>query len=181
MAVMKVFVVTQGEYSDYCIRAAFSTQEGAQRFIDAGGGESIENYECDEWTPDHGEWAFDFDLESGECTLEFYRANTSVPTADAYANTTHPGDPIRITVKHGNRERAIKVARERYTKIRAQWDEAVALVSAAPDRGHAWAQQRFILDVALVLAGEKQLPSEANASLYDMWLRAALRRPHAAE
>jgi hypothetical protein len=54
--VTKVFIVTSGEYSDYGISAVFSTEEGAQRFIDVRGTGrwdyyQIEEYELDEDAP----------------------------------------------------------------------------------------------------------------------------------
>lgn len=37
---MKVFIVTEGEYSDYQIKAVFSTKEKAEKYIDTHGNDT---------------------------------------------------------------------------------------------------------------------------------------------
>lgn len=51
---MKVYIVTQGEYSDYHIEGVFSTREKAQEYLDHIGSAwnaGIEEYNIDEETP----------------------------------------------------------------------------------------------------------------------------------
>ena len=47
----KIYMVTSGCYSDYCINAVFSTREKAEEYIDGGNAYSdsdIEEYDLDE-------------------------------------------------------------------------------------------------------------------------------------
>lgn len=48
MARIKLYAVSEGEYSDYRIRAIFSTRTKAQAFIQRGGGDDVEEYVLDE-------------------------------------------------------------------------------------------------------------------------------------
>ena len=44
---MKIYVVTEGEYSDYCIYGVFTKEKKAERYAYLIGG-SVEEYEADE-------------------------------------------------------------------------------------------------------------------------------------
>lgn len=51
---MKVYIVTQGQYSDYHIEQVFSTREKAQEYLDHignGNDADIDEYNIDEETP----------------------------------------------------------------------------------------------------------------------------------
>ena len=48
---MKVYVLTEGEYSDYRVNAVFSSQTAANAAKDAGAGESIEEFELYDAVP----------------------------------------------------------------------------------------------------------------------------------
>jgi hypothetical protein len=55
--VATVYLVTSGEYSDYGIRAAFSTKEKAQEWIDSWDGKGIYGHEVGDFEIE--EWALD--------------------------------------------------------------------------------------------------------------------------
>lgn len=73
---MKVYVVTRGEYSDYCISAIFSTHEKAEEYMGGFPGEfnEIEEYELDSEQP----------LVMGKCWVANLRLDGSeyMPTFD---------------------------------------------------------------------------------------------------
>lgn len=66
---MKIFIVSFGEYSDYCIAAIFSTREKAQRYAkEFGTKNEIDEYLVDEQDNKTSRMAFitHIDLETGE-------------------------------------------------------------------------------------------------------------------
>jgi hypothetical protein len=129
-----IYIVTEGEYSDYHICAVFRTREEAEVFLIAGGGDHIEEYVFDKWSPQQGKCVFEFDL-SGNLVKETLEADLTKPEFEKYDTQIRcDHNPltgqfdmptIRITIYSRDRERAIKIASERYTRIRAVFDEAM--------------------------------------------------------
>ena len=164
---MTVYVVTQGEYSDYRIVGIFGEQnkQMAENFVAHGGGDECEPWELDTWIPDQGSWDFAFDCANGIVLSSRQSANLVQPSGDATAHTWFWGDPITITVRHGNRDAALKIATERYAKIRANLDQAVELLKNSryakdEEKGYP---QGTALQIAEILAGLRSPPDTDSA------------------
>ena len=67
----KVYLVTEGEYSDYTVKAVFATLQAAEAFIEVDGGEVDERTLYD-GVPPRGRWY----------SVERYRRGTSEPFGD---------------------------------------------------------------------------------------------------
>lgn len=118
-----VYVVTDGDYSDYRIEAVFSTQEKAEAYIARRGehsewfGGRVEQYDLDN---------MDTDWLAGR--VKCWDVWMKVESADVYKVDLHDGDPQNdmemprlyegqvnfcICVLADTQERAVKVAMER--------------------------------------------------------------------
>jgi hypothetical protein len=132
----KVWVVETGEYSAYQVRAIFAeeNEEMAREYAKGVGSEPRE-WVLDTWTPDQGRWEFDLNLE-GDVVREKFEAlieGKEDPEGESRReySTRFRKDVITIAVRHGERARALKVASERFTKIRSFLDEADERVARA--------------------------------------------------
>lgn len=162
-----VYVVTQGQYSDYGIMAVFRAKQEAEAFVAAHGGDKIEEYDFAVWEPEMGKWSFEFNLSDGMVGRETLEASLKEPTSQIVANTWRWKDPLVITVAHGDRERALKIASEYYTQIRAVWDAAEAKARTIPERDPhkgifqggltVTDPQGLALDIAKILSGKQRL------------------------
>lgn len=161
-----VYVVTSGEYSSYQIDGIFATQQEADGYAAVVDGAEVTPWELNKWTPDHGKRSFDFNLK-GEIVSERYEASVD-PIAEAEVVNEYEADAglIGIEVNRGNRDLAVKIASELYTRIRAHYDIAhdltVQKFQGTPnwkqfnDIGESYGRasvHRHALDVARVLAG----------------------------
>lgn len=171
---MKVYLATTGEYSDYRIRAAFSTKEKAQEFLDAQTDYSprVEEFEVDEWTRDMGRWTFDFRLVDGMIQKEEYDVWLEEQPDEAKTSMSLGAEMLAVTVYHGNKERAKKVASEIYTRIRANLDEAEERVRRLAPEG--FMVRPMVLQVAKVLAGIVNEQSYHPTSIAGLALQRAL-------
>ena len=168
---MKVWIVTDGEYSGYAIKGVFSTEARASEFKSAGGGDATEEHEMDSWQDDQGSWDFAFDRATNQIVSEEQNANLEPASDRARAYTWRPEDPIHVTVYTANRDRAVKIAAERFARIKAVWEDAVkASKMAQSDCGYPSA---FILDIAEVMAGIEP-PPEPTGSMHSNFVRKAL-------
>lgn len=168
---MKVWVVESGEYSDYGIDAIFSTRELAEAFVAAEGGESVVEWDLDQWESNKGTWTFEFDLATGNIIEASGKAGLAPASDQAQEATWGKGSPIRIWVDTYDRERAIKIASERFFKIKSFWDDAERMASAA-DYSPSYSQG-FVLAIAKVLAGLEAMPA-ANGSIHSNAIRKAM-------
>lgn len=120
---MKVYIVTQGRYSDYHIDRVFSTREKAQEYLDHIGNDNdaeIEEYNIDEETP-RGVFAYrviiyDYPDKDTEVRLwsssEFYK--------DTFHYHTYKGKKsYQFDIETKDAPHAIKIASERLMQIKA--------------------------------------------------------------
>ncbi len=168
-----VWLVEQGEYSDYHVAGIFSTEMQAREFAshyksDAG----VREYELNIWTEEQAQFIFTFDLQGNiTATSEVAFTDPAPPEDEAQSGCVNSGE-ILISVNRGPRERAVKIASEYYARIRACLDEANVRVETAHalgrlqcygmGRGGSWLAH----GVARILAGLDKLPARENASMY---------------
>ena len=120
---MKVYIVTQGSYSDYHIDRVFSTIEKAQEYLDHIGNDNdaeVEEYNIDEETP-RGVFAYrviiyDYPDKDTEVRLwsssEFYK--------DTFHYHTYKGKKsYQFDIETTGAPHAIKIASERLMQIKA--------------------------------------------------------------
>ena len=122
----KVYIVTSGEYSDYCVEGIFSTKEKAKdlkKVVD--GNNPIKEYELDK--PIYG-WMFavriEMDIE-GNTTHSSYLKQRVNMRFDKYFYNGY----LHIDIKSDSLERAIKVVNEKRIQILAnnEWGNDKAL------------------------------------------------------
>lgn len=126
-----VYMVTEGEYAAYRIVAIFSERTIAEKFVAERGGDKFEEWILNDtdWQSGQGLYDFAFNL-AGDIVKETLQARLS-PTAEERHYGCHwdrPNVPtaradeddqlVRIEVQCENRERAVKIAAERYARIR---------------------------------------------------------------
>lgn len=172
---MTVYVVTQGEYSHYCIKGVFSTKEKAQEFVSKNGGDTVEEYEMDQWKGIEGTYQVCFSLLTGEILSEKPHAIAALDE-DAEEEAMYPwrNDAIAVRVCTLDRERAVKVAREKFTRLRVFWDKArVRAASVLKPNEYETHMRLLVFRVASVLAGFDQIPTDDSG--YAVWTRAALK------
>jgi hypothetical protein len=156
-----VWLVEEGEYSDYKVLAIFSTEDAAKQFTEHRKESSYREWELDTWTEDRTEFIFQFNL-AGELVSESEEAYIKDPHEDSnsvYAWGTHESKDVRIRVaRNGPRARALKIASERYVRLRAYLDEAEERVSRSGIKT-GYGEEQLVVDVAEILAGTQQLPT----------------------
>jgi hypothetical protein len=168
----KVWIVEEGEYSDYQVLAIFATELAAAEFVDHRKTASYRAWPLNTWLPEQARYSFWFDL-SGNIVAEQETAYTeSVDEAPVWEYRQGP-DQIHIAVCKGPHERAVKVASERYARIRAHLDKADEMarkstLSKEPSymKGHYLSQAT---EVARVLAGLAEPPTPP-LSKSDEWV-----------
>jgi hypothetical protein len=156
--VNKVWVVETGEYSDYQVRAIFA-EENQQMATDFARGFGVEPTEwtLDTWTQEQGEWRFDFDFAGNIVGEEFTPNMDPVPDEPGPVQANAWNAPeISIRVYRGEREHALKIAADRFLRIRAFLDEAIERCSRAKFRKIY--KYGTALRVALILAGLGAVP-----------------------
>lgn len=146
-----VWTVEEGEYSGYCVLAIFGTEEQAKTFCEHREQASYREWTLDTWTTEQATFRFEFDM-SGNIIAEHETAKTDSPS-DAIAQGRHGRDEIVIEVHRGPRERAVKVASERYARLRAFLDEATERTDKALPEVDEHLRTMTSLLVAQVLAG----------------------------
>ena len=128
----KVFVVTSGEYSAYCINRVFSSEEKAKEFIKItrdlyGGTFNIEPYELDAPMPTYKEYLFfeayieddvviksnfEFYLADGPTDIKFFRQiNGSYDKVCIGTVQLRQGESIESA-----KERAVKLVQDEFYK-----------------------------------------------------------------
>jgi hypothetical protein len=145
----RVYIVTEGSYSDYHIVAVFSTEEQAKAFCAESKGAEFAEYPVDDarWNPGLGEYEFAFDLDgnikaeehkaqllndSGQ-RLELEQSDNGYLTLEkrhVYNGSDEPR--VYITAFSASREKAVKIASEKYTRVRAHLDEAMEVTKRTP-------------------------------------------------
>lgn len=127
---MKVFIVTEGEYSDYQIKAVFSTKEKAEKYIDTHGNDTvnIEEYELDSYDEEDADlFMVSIREDKGEIQdADFMKANKKY-YRDGLFITSSPISSFwgfdrvwyfYIACDSGNK--AVKIASKRLMQIKVQ-------------------------------------------------------------
>ena len=119
----KIYVVTSGCYSDYRIERVFSTRELAEEFIDHDAYCDIEEYVLDGEMPPRKEIVFSIMLDLN--TKEVISLGTGNEKEKDYVHVDVDSGQkqrkyIMFYIKSDSRERAIKVASERFGEVIAQ-------------------------------------------------------------
>lgn len=121
----KVYLVSDGEYSDYRIMQAFSTRELAQEYVNECGGD-IEEYLLDvnwrEGIKNYKRGYLPFNIIYNISDNDYVATEWKYSTGDNYVNYCLPsGDDktwtIRCLAKDG--QHAVKIANERISQIKA--------------------------------------------------------------
>lgn len=121
----KIYIVTSGEYSDYRIDAVFTTKEKAVNYLEQHGTcYNIEEYNIDEEVKKKTQlWYIMFCIEDGnllEANPTSFNRDKMVDTCSIF----YPFDIVRkpyifFYVDADSMDRAIKIARERFTAVKA--------------------------------------------------------------
>ena len=139
----KVYLLTQGSYSDYHIVAAYSTKERADAGLAKYTRDSseytmakLEEYELDSYIPITDYWISAILKDgtvSGAKRDVLYPSDT--PRRKAGANFYQSG--VEFYIPTDDKERAIKIALEKWTQIQAQnmWGNNRALSILMGDDG----------------------------------------------
>ena len=120
----KIYVVTEGEYSDYHIDAVFSTKEKAVEYIGQHGTDySIEEYDLDEEVvKEERLWRVEFDIENGKLVTSYpttYQVEENRDTCIVSEYLASKRRYITFFVDADTVDRAIKIASERYASVKA--------------------------------------------------------------
>jgi hypothetical protein len=184
--VSSVWLVEKGDYSDYHIIAIFSTQSQADEFVSHHKEASVREWELNTWTEEKTTFEFVFDL-SGNLVKEEEHAYIKDEDHDgnprdldvrAHSQSDRTGtlDNVKIYVNRGPRELALKIASERYTKIRAYLDEAqertvlAADVDGLAEYRKVCGAHNLSVSVAEVLAGIVPVPDPPKCGYdYEHW------------
>ena len=116
----KVFVVTSGEYSDYCIERVFSTRKKALEYLDTKDDEyTLEVFDLDEPVERKTQlYEISFELDKKKVI------DVDIYWDESYKDMIHIGGryfrnkkTLDIYVESDSRKRALKIASERYGAI----------------------------------------------------------------
>ena len=119
----KVFIVTSGEYSDYGINAVFSTRELAEQYLDTKDDDyGIEEYDLDEpIVKDVKLFGVKIKLGNKEVQKCFIESCISKKDCfeyyDKHSTYLDEGEGIIFYIESDSRERAIKIASERFGAV----------------------------------------------------------------
>ena len=126
----KIYIITSGEYSDYCINAVFSTKEKAEEYVQQHGTNyRVEDYDIDEEVvkKEIKIWGvimrFD-NFEVVECNTGFCGDGWGSHMKDTfkyYLNWVNQ-ECVSLYVEADCMDRAIKIASERIAQIKANKD-----------------------------------------------------------
>lgn len=119
----KIYIVTEGEYSDYHICAVFSTREKAEEYVQCHGTDyNIEEYDLDEDVERFVKlWRVAVAIKNNEiietCPTE-YKVEEMTDTCHIEVNWH--GEPfIYFYVQSETMDKAIKIASERFAAVKA--------------------------------------------------------------
>lgn len=119
----KIYIVTSGVYSDYCIDAVFSTEEKAEEYIQQhGNGFNIEEYELDTNVEKKTQlWLITFKEDGGDVGASVQNYNNESRVDTCFISPSWRGNDIYIFfyVNADSMDRAIKIARERYAAVKS--------------------------------------------------------------
>lgn len=125
----KIYIVTSGEYSDYSIKAVFSTKEKAHKYIQQHGtGFSIEIFDIDEEVKKEIKiWRVEirFDnFEVSECLAGLWGDGWDSDMKDTFEYYLDWEDKeyIHLFIEADCMDRAIKIASERIAQIKSNKD-----------------------------------------------------------
>lgn len=125
----KIYIVTSGEYSDYCIQAVFSTKKKADEYRQQHGTDfSIEIFDIDEEVKKETKiWRVEMRFDNfkvSECTAELWGDGWGSHMKDTfeYIFGWEEIEYIRLYLEADSMDRAIKIASERIAQIKANKD-----------------------------------------------------------
>jgi len=117
----KIYLVTTGEYSDYQVKAAFSSKEKAQALIDDYLGEKandLEEYELDEVTVKPGLHVFAVNLKRNGDLIYCMICSHTVRNCGPDSIIVFEGKRnFMVYIRAETRAKAIKIAGEYRTKL----------------------------------------------------------------
>ena len=100
----KIFLVTDGEYSDYRVRAVFSDKEKADEFARLGNYERVEEYPLDIEFKDPGYDTYRVEInERGSSFVQILPriGNKGIPIKECWLRTWKDSDPTSISYREG--------------------------------------------------------------------------------
>lgn len=122
----KIYIITSGEYSDYRINAVFTTKEKAVDYVEQHGTYyNIEEYEIDKDVEKKTQlWCIVFFVEDGnlsEAIPTSRNRNELVDTCYIFDTYDYEKEKsfIRLYIDAESMNRAVKIARERFTAVKA--------------------------------------------------------------
>ncbi len=125
----KIYIITSGEYSDYCIQAVFSTKKKAQEYRQQHGTDfSIEIFDIDEEVKKEIKiWRVTMRFDNFkvfECTTGLWGNGWGSHMKDTfyYWLDWEGTEYIRLYLEADCMDRAIKIASERIAQIKANKD-----------------------------------------------------------
>ena len=126
---IKIYIVTSGEYSDYTIEAVFSTKEKAEEYVQQHGTNyRVEDYDIDKEVKKETKiWRvkmrFD-NFEVSDCLDGLYGDGWDYDSKDTfeYYLDWNKKEYIRLYIEADCMDRAIKIASERIAQIKANKD-----------------------------------------------------------
>jgi hypothetical protein len=159
-AMKSVWIVEEGEYSDYQVLAIFPTECAAKQFAEHRKKSGYREWALNTWTEDRTLFRFQFN-RAGEVVAESEEAYIEEPQKEwptVHVHGFHHNKNIGVSVRrNGPRERALKIASERYARLRAFLDEAEARVLRSGIKT-GYGEGQHVVDVAEILAGTQKLP-----------------------
>ncbi len=176
----KVYIVTSGEYSDYSIQGVFpeADKAKAEEYARLCNGNAEEWDLSGEWTKDQGKFQFGFGLD-GSILYEKYEPHIESLTDLNVSQHCHHHEGVTgplciyVTINRGNRDLALKIASERYTRIRASMDDAMVLVDRIKVDHEHFRPMLYVM-VAEVLSGIAKAPDPPKCG-FDHIILQALR------
>ena len=121
MGTKKIYIVTEGSYSEYHIEAVFSTREKAEEFMDTKDDEaSIEEFELDapvQRTVTTWEIGLDLSTKKVRSIKSWTSRQKDLVMIGGTSLLADKENIIAFTIESDSRERAIKIASERYGAV----------------------------------------------------------------
>lgn len=119
---IKVYIVTQGDYSDKHNVAVFTSQALADECVERGGGDSVEEYELDRTMALSGlsYWEVSMSRDGNEAYAE---SIGPLPERATNGSTDHPSLSNKMYwfyILASDREHAVKIAAERHAQVIAE-------------------------------------------------------------
>jgi hypothetical protein len=164
-----VWLVDSGDYSSYSVDAIFSTEEQAKEFAEHSGGDYHE-WPLNTWTVEQAKFTVMFDLAGNIVEVYEEPYTDDLMEEQLSASSGHSGR-IVVRTQRGPRERAIKIASEKFIQIRAKMDEALTRLERAGCDDPTY-QRQLQIEVAAILAGIEAAP--AGDSRFERMVLSAL-------